>query len=942
MDFIGTAGNDTLTGTSAADFFDIRQGGQDKVSGGTGDDVMFAGGTLDALDVVNGGNGYDRLDLSGDYSAGLTLGASTLRNVEDITFYGGFSYKIIANTLTVNPGAVLQVDGHGMTAGQSLYFDGSAETDGSFLILDGASDDTYFGGALSDSIGIGFGGTDKVFAGGGDDTIGAEWAFTAADTVDGGAGYDTLVLSGDYSGGLAITSSMLANVESLALLDDHVYALSVQDAVVGAGKNLYVGGEGINGTGHMNFDGSAETDGTFSFRDSIGNDILTGGANGDVFEGRNGGSDLFVGNGGDDSIGMFGNLDPTDVIFGGAGHDWVALDGDYSAGIVFGAFTINSIELLSVVAGHNYKITTNDANVGPGAQLVVDASALTAANHIDFDGSAETDGSFWFADGAGNDTFKGGAGNDYLGTNLGGGDDKFFGGGGDDIVSFFGTSYSAGDVIDGGAGNDSVAIAGDFSGGLVLNSSRMQNVEALSLGAGFSYSITAANSLVGPGAQLEVSAGLTAVNHIDFDGSAETDGSFQFYGGAGNDTFKGGAGNDYFDAGAGSDKLFGGGGDDVMSFFGTSYTASDFIDGGTGNDSVAIAGDFSGGLSLNSSRMQNVEALSLGAGFSYSIVAANSLVAAGATMDINAFYLAAGDHLVFNGAAELDGHFRLTGGNGDDQLTGGAQADQFRMIRAGHDVMNGGGGADTFDISSGFTAADQVNGGAGIDTVFLSQNLGAGITFAAQTMTGIEAINLDAGGGHGYTLTTNDGNVAANGLLTIDGSTLTAGEALKVDGSAEMDGRFSMTGGHGADVLRGGAGNDQLQGADGIDQLYGNAGIDVLTGGLGGDTLYGGAGNDVFAYGDIGETTVAAFDKIADWNAGDRIKLAAIDANTGVAGDQAFAFIGSAAFSAAGQLQVTATASATYIRGDVDGDGGADFMIRLSGNQTLAASAFIL
>src|SRR5690349_17728803 len=38
MNFIGTAGNDTLTGTSAADSFDIQQGGQDKVSGGAGDD----------------------------------------------------------------------------------------------------------------------------------------------------------------------------------------------------------------------------------------------------------------------------------------------------------------------------------------------------------------------------------------------------------------------------------------------------------------------------------------------------------------------------------------------------------------------------------------------------------------------------------------------------------------------------------------------------------------------------------------------------------------------------------------------------------------------------------------------------------------------------------------------------------------------------------------
>src|SRR5262249_31425690 len=161
--------------------------------------------------------------------------------------------------------------------------------------------------------------------------------------------------------------------------------------------------------------------------------------------------------------------------------------------------------------------------------------------------------------------------------------------------------------------------------------------------------------------------------------------------------------------------------------------------GGAGYDSVAIAGNFSGGLSLNSSRMQNVEALSLGAGFSYSITTANSLVAAGATMNISGYFLAAADHLIFNGAAELDGHFTLTGGDGDAQLPGGAQAAQFFMTGAGQDVLSGGAGADTFNVSAGFTAADRVDGGAGFDTVFLGQDVGARLTFAAQTMTGIEA-----------------------------------------------------------------------------------------------------------------------------------------------------------------------------------------------------------
>jgi len=178
-------------------------------------------------------------------------------------------------------------------------------------------------------------------------------------------------------------------------------------------------------------------------------------------------------------------------------------------------------------------------------------------------------------------------------------------------------------------------------------------------------------------------------------------------------------------------------------------------------------------------------------------------------------------------------------------------------------------------------------------------------------------------------------------VLTVSGFYLGVADVLNFNGSAETDGRFAVEGGAAADVLRGGAMNDRITGGDGNDKLYGNDGVDILTGGLGADVLYGGLGDDRFVLTDIADSTVAASDTIADWNVGDRINLSAIDANTGVAGDQAFTFIGSAAFSAAGQLQVTSGA-VTFVRGDIDGDGAADFAIKLSGPQTLAAGSFIL
>jgi hypothetical protein len=64
---------------------------------------------------------------------------------------------------------------------------------------------------------------------------------------------------------------------------------------------------------------------------------------------------------------------------------------------------------------------------------------------------------------------------------------------------------------------------------------------------------------------------------------------------------------------------------------------------------------------------------------------------------------------------------------------------------------------------------------------------------------------------------------------------------------------------------------------------------------------------------------------------------------TAVAGDQAFSFIGTAAFTHhAGELRFATASGVTSVYGDVNGDGTADFQIRLSGTITLVAADFVL
>ncbi len=174
-----------------------------------------------------------------------------------------------------------------------------------------------------------------------------------------------------------------------------------------------------------------------------------------------------------------------------------------------------------------------------------------------------------------------------------------------------------------------------------------------------------------------------------------------------------------------------------------------------------------------------------------------------------------------------------------------------------------------------------------------------------------------------------------------------------------------IVGGGGDDILSGGAGRDLLKGSRGDDRLIGKGGGDVLRGGSGGDVLKGGAGRDkliggagrdvmtggagadTFDFNSPTETgdTAATRDRITDFSQtdGDVIDLSGIDADSGAAGNQAFAFIGTAAFSGtAGELRYVQNGANTIVQADLDGDGAADLQIRLDGLIALTAGDFVL
>ena len=156
-------------------------------------------------------------------------------------------------------------------------------------------------------------------------------------------------------------------------------------------------------------------------------------------------------------------------------------------------------------------------------------------------------------------------------------------------------------------------------------------------------------------------------------------------------------------------------------------------------------------------------------------------------------------------------------------------------------------------------------------------------------------------------------------------------------GSAHSD---NLRGNGAANTIEGEAGNDTLYGRGGNDALHGGAGRDKLYGQGGKDLLNGGSGADTFVFQASSDSRRSAVDTIQDFVRGsDRIDLRGIDAKTSVAGDQAFTFIGKAAFHhKAGELRF----ADGIVSGDVNGDASADFKIAVTGLTAMSKSDFYL
>jgi Ca2+-binding RTX toxin-like protein len=562
---------------------------------------------------------------------------------------------------------------------------------GNTSFIGGAADDVLVGFGGNDKINVTEGGNDTVNGGAGNDTITFNAAFTAADQVDGGAGRDTVNLDGDYSTGVAFGADTMVNVELLKLGAGHTYNLTLNATSDTSGQSLEVYAAALSSANTLTLDGSAVA-GTLRLIGGGGDDMLTGGSSINKIYGEDGNDTIIAGTGhnvisggnGNDTM-VFSNWNSGDTINGGAGTDTLVLDGDFSSGVTLkGAQTAN-IQDLRLTAGHSYDVTT-DANTDI---VAVDASALGPTDSLTFSSVTST-------------SVIGGAGNDVIHDEDAftatidlshGGNDIVYVDEASDITIDFGGAFTADDQVQAVADPPTddpfppatVVLDGDYSAGVTLNADTLSNIAKMELMGGHSYSLTMNDANVAAGQSLDIYAPLEAGDNLFFDGSAETNGSYQIGESGGTFQLVGGEKSDDFSVGnGGTGSVNGGAGNDLISVD-ASFSSADSFNGGTGDDILLVNGDLSHGLTITSSMMTNIVNLEIGT------TNANVTLADGDVEETTGYLIVTGDHLTLDASAVTEGMLivQVSGGH----ITGSADNDQISGT-IHDDYFTGGGGAD--------------------------------------------------------------------------------------------------------------------------------------------------------------------------------------------------------------------------------------------------------
>ena len=697
VSFLGDGSGNTGTGSASQDVM-MGLGGDDTLTGGGGADILFGGAgndTLIAGDIafnrMDGGDGFDQLQLSGSYDL-TSIANYKVDNIEALNL-GGSNDSILIDADMVKG----FTDGVNTVTGQSgdLFIFGDSSDTVSFgtetWSLIGTEDHDTDGNASDETYDVWTNGDATVLlsqtinaTGQGQYLVGTGFS----DTLEGGLFDDTLLASGgdDTLIGNAGNDTLNGGDENDILYggdgDDSLVGWNGNDTLYGdAGNDSLLGGVGndtlFGGAGDDSLDGET------------GNDLLNGGDGNDIIDGG-AGQDVLNGDAGNDDLD--GEAD-RDTLYGNAGND--TLDGGAERDTLYGGTGNDTLiggtadDNLYGEAGNDNLNGGNDDDTLDGGSgddtLLGDVgndSLIGGAGNDTLDGGAGEDN---LHGGIGNDTVSGGAGNDTL--DGGSGNDTVFGGSGNDEID----GSTGSDILYGEAGDD------DLDGGLgddTLYGGDNEDLLKGNAGNDTLYGGAGDDSLQG-GSLDDVLYGDAGEDSLIGEVGNDT-----LYGGADNDilndtsgtnTLDGGTGNDLLTAGVGNDSLSGGDGNDTIN----AGSGDDSIDGGSGEDEIFADNG-------------------------------NDTVSAGAGDDL--VYGDNGNDLIMGDA----GNDSLLGENGNDTIYGGAGVDEISG-GSGQDTIDGGTGDDSLigedgddtlfgdagnDEISGGDEDDSIDGGAGNDELY--------------------------------------------------------------------------------------------------------------------------------------------------------------------------------------------------------------------------------
>ena len=947
----GGDGQDTIVGTALAD--DIRGGrDSDTLDGAGGGDTYRVSGydpnwypgvpyLFEAWDLYQDSgsatDGIDRIVAEGEGPVDIGfLHFDASSGIEQIV--NATTALLEEPPLVADPEpAVAEVRLLGNWQNNTLDFSSTALIGGSFLIDAGDGNDRVIGNELANRI---RGGRDNDWLNGGDGgdiyevtgntpewVEGQPYLFEGFDTFadSGSSGLDAIVALGELPVDIGLwqfgpesgielivnaTQTLDANgnptTAEVRLLSDWRANTLDFSATTLSGEFLIDAGDG-NDT----IIGSAANDRIRGGRDS---DWLNGGAGGDRYEvsGQNPynpdwrsydfeGFDTYADSG--------AATDGVDAI---VALGWDAVDIGFQT---FDASTgIEQIINATTVDDGNGGITTATVNlVGSRQSNVLDFSSVTLIG-----------GKFRLVGGEGNDTI---VGTTLADTILGGRDnDVLRGGAGNDTYEVRGRdpahpnwqtySFEGYDSYSDSSGSDRIVAVSD-------NGSEGVDIGLNSFGPTSGIELIDATGTTGAVRLL----GDWQANTFNFSATELRGSNFSIELGDGNDTLVGSAQANVVSGGYGNDQIRTLAGDDTIRGDG----GNDVLDGGEGSDTYLVSGLESGGWmtyggqdTYGDSGLSGLDRIvavgnddvdiGLGAGNHLAgsgieqIVNSTTKVVNGVSVSGQVRLQGNGNAntLHFGGMRFLGGGFVIDAGDGNDTITGSADGERILAGR-GDDTVDGGGGADTYEVAGSMAAGTF----QGYDTI-TDRGTGAGVVDRLVAAAGSAAVDI---GLKSFSTT--------SGIEVIDATATTGLVRLLGDGAANV---LNFTG-----ISLLGA-NLRIDGGDGKDTITGGASADRILGGKGDDSLSGAGGSDTYEVaGSVAAGSFEGYDTITDRGTGageiDRLVAA-----TGTAAVD----IGLKSFSATNGIEVidaTATTGVVRLLGDATAN-----VLNFSGSTLLGAN----